>query len=161
MSGISVLNDAIGGVTVDVLEDLTYADSQLYEGNTITLMGDQALTYVRSRKSEGTDLVVDNNAPRMARQSQYLSAFLSQTLDLTKSDLTLPLKLYNIASDYTITDVSASETVYLLTQMARHGLDNTIVDIPATAQEGEYTEVYVDDEKLYEIILDVFYEVVE
>ncbi|SDB21348.1 LCP family protein [Eubacterium oxidoreducens] len=161
LSGIGVLNDAIGGVTVEVMEDLTEADSELYLGNTVTLMGQQAETYVRSRKSEGTDLEVDNNAPRVERQVQYLNAFLSQTLSQMKTSPTLPLKLYNLAEDYTITDVSASETLYLMTTMASGGLESEVVTIPSTAKRGEYTEVYVDEDALYEVILDVFYTEVE
>jgi LCP family protein required for cell wall assembly len=161
LSGIGVLNDAVGGVTVEVLEDLTEADSELYVGNTVTLMGQQAETYVRSRKSEGTDLEIDNNAPRVERQTQYLNAFLSTTMSQMKTSPTLPLKLYNIASDYTITDVSAAEALYLMTTMAKTGMEAEVVTIPSTAKKGEYTEVYVDEDALYEVILDVFYTEVE
>jgi LCP family protein required for cell wall assembly len=158
LPGISILNDAIGGVTVEVIEDLTYANPQFYVGNTVTLTGQDAETYVRSRKSEGSDLEIDNNAPRMERQVEYLNEFMKQVLGQIRQKPTLPLTLLNVAKDYILTDVSTSEITYLATLMASHGLDNTIVSIPGTAQKGEYTEVYVDNDALYDIILDVFYE---
>lgn len=157
MSGISVLNDAIGGVKVQVLEDLTQEDPQLKLGSTVTLKGQQAETYVRSRKSEGPDLVIDNNAPRMERQVQYLNLFMKKMLSQTKTNPLLPLNLLNMSSKYTITNISTSEITYLSGLLAQHGFDNTIVNIPGTAKKGKYTEVYVDNDKLYQVILDVFY----
>ena len=161
MSAIGVLNDAVGGVPVDVIEDLTLSDPELYVGNHVTLMGQQAELYVRSRKSEGYDLKVDNNAPRMERQIQYMNAFMKKALSQTKQNPTLPVSLFRTASDYMVTDVNASEVTYLASLLVQHGLDNTIVSIPGKAKKGKYTEVYADDEKLYEIILDVFYKKVD
>lgn len=157
MSGISVLNDAVGGVEVQVLEDLSAADAALVPGNTVTLKGEQSVIYVRSRKSEGTDLEIDNNAPRMERQVQYLNSFMKKALTQTKSNPTLPISLFQMMGDYMITDITPSEVTYLASLVVQHGLDNKIVSIPGTAKKGKYTEVYVDNEALYEIILDVFY----
>ena len=48
LSAISVLNDAVGGVNVQVIGDLTSVDPTLKEGANVTLLGGQAETYVRS-----------------------------------------------------------------------------------------------------------------
>lgn len=157
MSAISSLNDAIGGVEVQVLEDLSNQDPKLVKGANVTLMGQQAETYVRSRKSEGPDLAIDNNAPRMERQIQYMNNFMKKVLNQTKSNPTLPVSLFKQAKSYMITDVTVPEVTYLSGLLLQHGLDNSIVSIPGTAKKGEYTEVYPDDKALYEIILDVFY----
>lgn len=154
LSVIGPLNDAVGGVEVTVLEDLS---DDLVAGQTVTLQGEQAVKYVRSRKSEGYDLEVDNNVARMERQQQYVGAFMKTMIEQTKSNPTLPLTLYNTASEGMITDVTASEVTYFASLLVQHGLDNSIVSIPGTAKKGEYTEVYVDNDALYQIILDTFY----
>lgn len=157
LSAIASLNDAVGGVPVTVLEDMTQYDPVLKEGAQITLKGQQAVSYVRSRKTEGYDLKVDNNAPRMERQKQYLDSFLNQAVIQTKKDLVLPLNLYRLVKEDMITSITPSEVMYYARMVKSRGVDNSIVSIPGKARKGEYTEVYVDDDSLYQIILDTFY----
>ena len=88
---------------------------------------------------------------------QYLNSFMKKALTQTKSNPTLPISLFQMMGDYMITDITPSEVTYLASLVVQHGLDNKIVSIPGTAKKGKYTEVYVDNEALYEIILDVFY----
>lgn len=157
LSAIASLNDAVGGVPVTVLEDMTDYDPVLQQGAQVTLKGQQAVSYVRSRKVEGYDLEIDNNAARMERQQQYMSSFLKTVIRQTKKDLLVPLNLYNLAKEDMITSISTSEVMYYAKMVAEKGLNNSIVSIPGEAKKGEYTEVYVDDEALYQIILDTFY----
>ena len=69
---ISVLNDAVGGVPVTVLEDLSSRDGALVKGAHLILNGEQARIYVRSRDHQSTEA----NNSRMQRQRQYLTSFL-------------------------------------------------------------------------------------
>lgn len=159
LSAIPVLNDAVGGVEVTILEDLTIKDPTLTVGEKITLRGQQAEWYVRSRLSEEPEATADANNYRMERQKQYLSAFAHKVLDATKQDLALPITLYNVASDYMVTNVSASKVAYLASLMVQKGFDdNSILTVPGKSSMGEtYAEFHVDEEALYEMILDVFY----
>lgn len=154
-SGIGVLNDAIGGVTVDVLEDLTNVDASLVKGQTVTLMGDQAETYVRTRDTS----ILESNSLRMERQKQYMNAFLSKALGAVKSNPSLTLSLYNDAADYMVTDLGASEVTHLATIMVQNGITGgEILGIEGELTQGEvYAEFRPDDEKLYQLILSVFY----
>lgn len=153
--GISVLNDSVGGVTVTVLEDLTSSDPALEEGATVTLTGQQAETYVRTRDTE----VLDSNNARMARQRQYLLAFMNKTLEETKSDISFPFSLYQIVSDYMVTDIGTSEVTYLASLALGNGFsEGDIYPVSGEIVMGEtYAEFYPDEEALYELILDVFY----
>lgn len=155
-SGISILNDAVGGVTVEVLEDLTDRDPELQVGKTVTLSGEQAHTYVRSRDTE----LLDSNNMRMARQKQYLMSFLGTTISKTKSDLTIPVTLYQAASEYMVTDISVSEVTYLASLVLQGGFsEGDMYSVPGEVVKGEkYAEFIPDEEGLYELILDVFYE---
>ena len=154
-SAIAPLNDAIGGVTVNVLEDLTQSDSALKAGETVTLHGEQAQTYVRSRNTE----VLDSNNQRMERQKQYIDAFLQQAISQTRKNLTLPVTLYNDVSDYMVTNISASEVTHLATLMIQNGVSGgDILTVPGEVTQGDvYAEFNPDDKELYKLILSVFY----
>lgn len=163
LPAISVLNDAIGGVEVEVLEDLTISDPSLYVGNVVLLQGKQAETYVRSRQVEGADAPVDSNNDRMARQKQYLIGFIQKALAATKENLTVPLTLYQTASDYMVTDIGASEVTYLASLVLQGGFHaDDMANIPGevTLVDG-HAQYHVDETALYETVLDVFYEEVK
>lgn len=155
LDGIGVLNDAVGGVSVEVLEDLTNQDPTLQAGQLVTLTGKQAHTYVRSRN---TDLLDSNNL-RMERQKQYLNAFIHKAISETKSDLTVPVSLYKAASDYMVTDISSSEVTYLASLLVQNGItEGDMLTLPGEVRDGgEFAEFIPDDKKLFEMILDVFY----
>lgn len=156
---ISELNDAIGGVEVDVLEDMTDWNPEWVQGAHVLLQGSQATTYVRSRYSEGEKAAVDANNPRMARQRQYLTNFINKTLSATKSNPSVPVTLYNVASPYMETNITVSEVTYLASLLLEHSFGSqNIVNVPGEVVMGEeYAEYHVDEEELYQIILDVFY----
>ncbi len=155
-SGIAVLNDAVGGVTVEVLEDLSMEDSQLTLGNIVTLSGEQAHTYVRSRNTE----LLDSNNLRMSRQRQYLQAFIQTTMEKMRKDITLPISIYQDLSDYSVTDLTASEVAYLAPLALESGVsENDMYSIAGEVVKGEeYAEFIPDEEELFELILDLFYD---
>lgn len=155
MPAIAVLNDAIGGVEVTVLEDLSTRDPELTEGAVVTLDGSQARTYVRSRDQ----VSVEANNARMQRQRQYAMAFLRKVLSKAKENISIVLTLYQAVKDYMTTDIDLSQALYLANIAMKgdaSGLD--IVTVPGEVAMGEkYAEYHVDDGALYEILLDVFY----
>lgn len=158
LSAIPVLNDAIGGVEVEVLEDLTLVDSELQPGKTVTLKGRQAETYVRSRDAYSGD--ADSNSKRMERQKQYLSSFAAKALAMTREDVSVPLTLFDVASEYMVTDLNVAKVSYLVSVLNKVGLqESSFLTVPGQAIVGAegYAEYYVDDKALYEMILDVFY----
>lgn len=159
LDGIGVLNDAVGGVSVEVLEDLTGSNAALEAGKTVTLTGDLAHTYVRSRNSE----VLESNNMRMERQKQYLNAFLQKAISETKSDVSVPLNLYQAAADYMVTDISSSEITYLASLVVKNGISGgDMLTVPGEVRDGgKYAEFIPDDQKLFELILDVFYKKVD
>lgn len=156
LSAISVLNDAIGGVNVQVIGDLTSTDPALKEGANVTLLGGQAETYVRSREFEP----LDANLKRMQRQQQYVTSYIQKALQEMKSDLTLPLDLLNLVSNNSVTNLSASKITYLATKVSGSSFSSdSIYSIDCKIKEGEtgYAEYYPDETKLFEMVLKVFY----
>ena len=154
-SAIAKLNDAVGGITVNVLEDLSAADPALKKGETVTLSGEQAQTYVRSRNTD----ILDSNNMRMERQRQYISAFVSAAINGTKENVTLPVTLYNSVSDYMVTNISVSEVTYLASLILKNGASGgEMLTVPGNVVQGEiYAEFTPDEEELYKMILNVFY----
>jgi LCP family protein required for cell wall assembly len=150
---ISLLNDAIGGVTVEALEDINSVG--IKAGETVTLSGEQAHAYVRSRDTS----LLDSNNYRMERQKQYLNAFIQKAISEIKGDVTRSLDLYNAATGYMVTDLSTSEVTHLASLVVMNGVvGGDMRTVPGEVVEGEkYAEFIPDDEALYELILDVFY----
>lgn len=73
MGGIGRLNDAVGGVTVNVLDDYPFTNVpggwNMYPGQNVTLTGQQARMYIQCRRGDAT-----GNEDRMQRQKQYMLA---------------------------------------------------------------------------------------
>ncbi|MEE0858972.1 MAG: LCP family protein [Acutalibacteraceae bacterium] len=161
LDAIPVLNDAVGGVTVNVIEDLSDKDPELVKGKTVTLKGKQAETYVRTRDIYGDE---NQNNLRMERQKSYLNSFIKQTLALTKQDISTPINLYNSIADYTRTDIDASKISYLASVFLQNGFssDEDFIKVPGETVLGEkYAEYYTDRDEFFKIILDTYYTKVE
>ena len=79
MGGIGRLNDAVGGVTVNVLDDYPFTNVpggwNMYPGQNVTLTGQQARLYIQCRRGDAT-----GNEDRMQRQKQYMLALIGQVL---------------------------------------------------------------------------------
>lgn len=157
VKAVADLNDAVGGVEVTVIEDLSRFTPDLALGNTLTLTGRQALHYVQERDVE-TDVPGANNL-RIERQKQYLKAFWQAVKKETKKDISLPVKLYNTASKHMVTSITADQAAYLSTVALDCTFeDKDMLSLEGTViREGVYDEFIVDEEALYDLIIQVFY----
>lgn len=160
MEAIRPLNDAVGGVEVTIHEG-DILPARFKPGTIVLLQGDDVEAYVRSRRTELPDEAIDSNNNRMARQKQYMMNFVQKALQMTKDDLLVPVKLFNIAmeNEHMITDLNVSKIAYLATSFANVNFsESDFVTVPGEVVAGEqYAEYHVDDEALYEMILDTFY----
>lgn len=159
MNSIADLNDAVGGVTVTVPEELAELKPNLFTaGETVTLKGDLAYHFVHDRAYKSADFASNNK--RIARQKRYAIAFVNQLKQGMKEDMTLPVKLYQTAEKQMVTSISLDQAVYLCTEYMNCSFDTeNIYTIDGTVTMGEkYAEFNVDDDALYQLILDVFYE---
>lgn len=159
INSIADLNDTVGGVTVTVPEDLAELKPKLFTaGETITLKGNRANEFVRARAVNSPDVASNNK--RIARQKAYAVAFVNQLKQGMKEDMTLPVKLYQTAEKQMVTSLSLDQAVYLCTEYMNCSFDtDNIYTIDGAVTMGEkYAEFNVDDDALYQLILDVFYE---
>lgn len=159
MSAIPTINDAVGGVDVTVLEDLTAKDKSLVKDADVHLMGESAFLYVKYRDTN----VFASADMRLARQKQYLNAFIAAAKQAAKKDITVVLDLYKAISPMMTTDISADETVYLAPALLNYSFDDSSFYMlkGETVMGEQFEEFYVDESALYEMILEIFYEKVE
>lgn len=158
MEAVPMLNDAVGGVTVEVLEDLENEKLgvSLKKGETVTLEGDEAYIYLRSRDTNE----FDSASKRLERQQQYLIAFLSQVRQTSLTGEESVTEIYDEISDYLVTNI---DFVELVAETKNDTFDaDAMYSVPGQAVMGEtFEEYHVDEEALYRMIIDIFYEPVE
>ncbi|MDD3228835.1 MAG: LCP family protein [Oscillospiraceae bacterium] len=107
MDAIPIINDLAGGVQVEMLADFSAFDSAMSKGTVVTLHGEQALTYVRTRKG----LDDSTNLSRMLRQQQYLNALSKNVQVCLEGDDTF---LVNVVSETGPTSIHWTQKVELL-----------------------------------------------
>ena len=152
MDTIGILNDAVGGVTVEVTDDFSAVSSDLPMG-TVKLTGEQAVTFVQSRMGVGDQL----NLSRMARHEEYMAHFMEALGRALEEQPGFAEKTYGKITDYVVTDC----TVQILSRLEKDYGDYTPGRICAVPGENvlgeEYYEFYPDGEALDGLILELFY----
>lgn len=155
LNAVAPLNDAIGGVEVEVLEDINGMFGQYKQGETILLEGNQALDYVKTR-----DVTVAESAlGRVARQRQYLTAYYTKAVEAMKSDYFLPVRLLFTLKDYIYTDLDPVDLIYLSSAISGSGDFLTDINtVPGTVtQPGELEEYHVDQDQLNQLLTELFF----
>lgn len=159
MSAIVTINDAVGGVDVKVLEDLTRMDKSLVEGQDVHLAGESAFWYVKYRDTD----CFGSADMRLDRQKQYLQALIKTAVGAAKKDITVVTNLYQAVMQQMVTDISLDEVAYLAPELVdyRFGEDSFYTLGGETVMGEKFEEFYPDEDTLCEMILEIFYEKVE
>ena len=153
MNAISVLNDAVGGVEVELLDDFTVLDPSFTKGACVTLKGEQAVAYVQYR----AQLENNTNLDRMKRQQQYMSAWASQLRNKLATDDRFVSSVAMDIADSLVTDLSVDQ-MNALGEYFTEYTSNGILDVAGESVKGkEYMEFHVDEEALQKQVLDLFY----
>lgn len=155
LNAVAPLNDAVGGVEVEVLEDINGMFGQYRKGETILLEGNQALDYVKTRDIN----IAESALGRVARQRQYLTAYYTKAVDTMQSDPLLPVRLLYTLKDYIYTDLDLTDLIYLSSSISAS--DDFLTDIntvPGTVtQPGELEEYHVDQDQLNQLLTKLFF----
>lgn len=152
MDAIAILNDAVGGVTVNVTEDFSQVDPTIPMGQ-VTLMGQQAINYVRTRKDVGDQL----NLTRIERQKDYIRGF-SDSLHIKQgSDPGFVFSVYEQVAPYMVTDCSAAVFNTLAGYYATYEMGRILSPQGENVMGETYFEFYVDEESLLDLTLELFY----
>ena len=158
MDAIPELNDAVGGITVEVLDDIIYPeyDMDLHQGETVTLYGEKAYWYVRLRNEN----IFNSNELRLQRQKQYLTTFAAEAKNQSMSDIRVAIDLYKTVQKYMVTNIDLSVFTYMATEYIGYDfdIDNMYSLEGEVIQGNNFEEFYIDDDALQELIIELFYE---
>lgn len=151
MAGIAPIVDSIGGVEITVMQDYTEIDPAFTEGSTLTLNGEQAEKYVRSRDIT----VTGSNNSRMERQTQFIQALLSKVQESEDQGDSMLQSFWTAGESYMTTNLDMN----MMEKISSYIIEPEILSVPGEVVAGEeHDEFYVDDDKLQKMIVDVFYE---
>lgn len=154
LTAIPVINDLVGGVPVTITEDMTEVNPAFEKGATITLNGQQAEQFVRSRKnvSDGT------NIARMERHRAYLDSFQQRAKQAFNSDSAFAKKILQKLADLMQSNLTAQEITDLITRLDKSEIS------PVRYPEGKlkigerYYEFYVNEKSLWELVKSMYCE---
>lgn len=154
MDGVIVLNDLVGGVTLEVMDDFVGLDDTLVRGETVTLLGQHALNYIRLRKG----LEDQTNLHRMERQKQYLEALQTELLSRTDEDQDFSMSAMMELNEYMVSNCSVEQLSALSDTLKEYGVGEYRT-LEGEAILGEtYYEYHVDEEALRRTVMELFYE---
>ncbi len=150
------LNDVVGGVRIQADEQVKEMFPDAETGRFYRLHGEEAVTYLQSRDSSQFASSMD----RLERQKQYILGFILAARLQMQDDTSLPLNLYEQFKGNYTTNLSADEFTYLAAQAAEMTFsERSLFVVPGEMVQDEVYEKYqVDDDGLFDTVLDVFYE---
>lgn len=153
MDSVGILNDAVGGVKVQILDDFSGIDDTLKQGESVTLLGEHALNYVRARRGMSDP----TNLNRIERQKQYLTAFQDAYAAKVRSDSSFALTSLLSVSDGLESDC----TLEMLSDIINHlfsyeSMGYRTIDGESVAGET-FMEYYPDVKALRALVMDIFY----
>lgn len=158
LDGISALNNLLRGVTVTLADDFTSLDLQMAAGTTLTLTGEQAETYVRSRMNVGDG----TNRARMERQRVYIDAAFAKVSQNLRADAGYAGVLFDGLKAYLQTDMKRGRMIneaYESREYARA----PIVTLEGAHTEGAdgFAEFHPDESALRRLVIRLFYDPIE
>ncbi len=154
MDTVVKINDMVGGVEVEVLDDFTGVDETLVKGQKVTLTGEQALRYVRTRKG----LEDSSNSTRMQRQRQYLNALHSKIVQIMENNSDFSSDVVNELEGYFDTDYNIKALPGIVKKLSEY----TFVEINGIEGENKmgekFIEFYPDEKSVKDVVVSLFYE---
>ncbi|MGN0261344.1 MAG: LCP family protein [Eggerthellaceae bacterium] len=157
VAGIAPLNDAVGGIELNALQTIPGTD--IVEGQTTLLMGDNAERYVRYRDTSA----LSSSSDRQQRQMQYITAYAAKALSGSDGESASLTDLYDLASEYSVTNLGASQFAYLASVMISHGITSldSVTLSGETVEGSQYIEYQLGKDAVYQTVLDVYYTPIE
>lgn len=151
MDAIPILNDSVGGVTLQLLDDFSFLDPTFTKDAVVTLHGSDALSYVRARGQ----LEDSSNLSRMERQKQYINA-LMEKLDGAGPDVTVDMLMKlgdTISSDCT------TDQLNKMAERLEAYTYNGFVSLKGEAVVNNgFMEYHLDEQAARETIINLFYD---
>lgn len=156
LDSVSVMNDLVGGVTLEVLDDFTGIEGgeNLVKGETVKLTPEEALLYVQGRAG----LEDNTNVDRMERQKQYLNSMRVELEKRIQTDNEFLADAVIKMSKHMESDCSTAR----LQEVGERMKSYEFVEVKDIEGESKVSsenklEFYPDENALKKVVIDLFY----
>lgn len=153
MDAVPILNDLLGGVEVTVLDDFSGIDDTLIKGETVTLHGDHALTYVRERYG----LEDSSNSTRMVRQRQYMTAVYDKAMLKIENDDNFVIEASSKLADYIVSDRSINQLQEIAKKLSQYKFTEIETLEGESVVKDGLMEFRPDADSIDKIVFELFY----
>ncbi len=157
LDAVAILNDAVGGVTVELMDDFTLLDPSFTQGTTVQLQGEQATAYVRARG----EVADKTNIHRLERQRQYMTAWTEAFESASAAEESFVESLVMDVNPYMVSDLTVDQLSKLADCIGEYSSKGILTVEGESVRGEEYMEFYVDEEALQQQVLELFYVPVE
>ena len=158
LKNIAKLNHSVGGVEVQIQDDMSELDPALYEGHILTLSDEQAEKYLRARTGVGRG----DNASRMRRQMEYMYSLFSKVRVETATNPKFALRMYEALREAGTTDMTGND-FSRIAQKLLLGEDKGFYEFDGVTIEGHvlqdgetHEEFYADDTSMRRVMSNLF-----
>lgn len=154
MDGIAIAVDVLGGVEMILADNsLESVNPEFVKGARITVTKDNAEQIVRHRDVNETQSAL----VRTERQKQFMKAVAERAKEVNAQDTDFVVRMHESLKPYTVTNIGKDVLVDLLE--AKFDSETGVIDLPGEGVKGErYDEYHVDETRVYELVLEMFYE---
>lgn len=157
MDGLMALNDLVGGVEVEIVDDFSAVDPTLRQGERVTLLGEHALNYVRARWYVGGS----SNLERMARQRTYLKALQEKLSGMAEDNGAFTTSALLALNEHMDSDCTAEQLSALADTLRSIQVEEFISPEGELTQGENYMEFRADEDALQRLVAETFYHVIE
>ena len=153
MDAVPILNDLLGGIEVTVLDDFSGIDDTLIKGETVTLHGEHALTYVRERYG----LEDSSNSTRMVRQRQYMTAVYDKAMLEIENDDNFVIEASSKLADYIVSDRSVNQLQEIAKKLSQYKFTEIETLEGESVVKDGLMEFRPDADSIDKIVFELFY----
>lgn len=158
-NAVPALNDAVGGVTVQM--DPEHVDAELQKldpmfapGNTVHLTAGYSFVYLHVRDIH----TFASCEERAERQKQYIKGYIAAVKEKMKTDPRLLSEMYKILNENMTTDIGKIELPSFYFYIDDMDLEDAVVSIEGERILGEsHEEFYADEDALERLTVEMFY----
>ena len=154
LNGIGALNDALGGVVVELKDDYTVLDPEMTAGARLRLNAEQAEIMVRSRMQIGDG----TNQLRMQRQQAFVDAAASQLKEKLEQDATYIQTFFDQLSPYMTTNMPQNRILNEANQSYRYDRppSQTLAGEHVIGEDG-FVEYHIHQGEAIRWVIDAFF----
>lgn len=155
IDAIPILADSVGGVTVTVPDDsLSSENAEFVPGSQVTLTSENAEIFVRYR-----NISEDQSAlGRMERQKVFLEAYGQRLEEVYSQNPSIMGDILSAVDSYMVTSIGNDQYLKIAHSYLTAG-ETASYTVPGEGiQEDGFDQYHVNEDVLYEMVLEIFYE---